>query len=427
MVHRQGVLFRGRKMKATLMPAFWVVVGWFAVFAAVTCSATTMSFSDDYWQFPDVTVEYDHTDGANKIYNVSVTHYSSTADNPASSVTIVGVEAGVEYGTMTPTGLTGWSQTSQTKTATLSVPLDKTLTMRVKATSSISAVYNYNGGQFQSSADTDCVVVFPATKNTTGYPIHYRIVHSIDGTVATIIVQPGQSVPRAEYAVTCGGTYQIQYQVPDAGPGNNGDGTWTVIDGTDADPDGWKPGTPIPDTGPDDEHPDPPMPENPTGPNDEPLPQAPKDPAPPWQGPTAPTVDDERLDKQTFKQGVDKVVAELQEQTKELKKLNKAPDAIPSGDPTIPDRPAVPHPEEDLLPGGTVPNFFTGSLNTSTHEINVSLPSITALGRTYPAKILSIDLADYSAVIVPFRALLSGILWILFFILITRTATWSSK
>lgn len=170
---------------------------------------------------------------------------------------------------------------------------------------------------------TDCKATFPALSNTTGYAIHYRLVHSVDGVVAQKKVDPGGALPESVHDVTCGGTYRIEYAIPDKE--GMGDGVWYLPDSeTSPDEDDWEdPGTPeVPDVPPETE--DPPKPEDPKPDKDEngkPLPPAPRPPAPPWENkPPGPENDmSNLLDRDTYREGVGKIVGELQEQTKALK------------------------------------------------------------------------------------------------------------
>lgn len=172
-------------------------------------------------------------------------------------------------------------------------------------------------------ATKDCKAKMPAITNTTGYAVHYRLMHSIDGVVATVVVQPGQTTAPAEYDVTCGGSYYIAWQSPDAdaAEGNVQDNVWGVLEGSEASPTGWHDeGSPgVPDAPPNDpEAPEPPVP-TPTASNGTPLPPAPGAPASPWGGPSEPTADGDRLDKQTYKEGTGKIVSELQKQSAMMK------------------------------------------------------------------------------------------------------------
>lgn len=161
----------------------------------------------------------------------------------------------------------------------------------------------------------------PALSNTTAYAIHYRLVHDDDGVVATVIVPPGGSVPAADYTVSSDADYHIESQSPDAKAGEAGyaaDGVWTQVTGTPADSDDWVPGDDIP---PYPEHEPPTFPELPDIGTDPKTPQAQAERPSPglWRSATAATTDAERLDKTTYKQGVDKLLTEMQIQTEIMK------------------------------------------------------------------------------------------------------------
>lgn len=191
------------------------------------------------------------------------------------------------------------------------------------------SAHGWGLGQYVKQArltSQTCKAIFPAVSNDTAYAIHYRLVHSIDGEVMVKKVAPGTMLPESTHTVTCGGTYRIEYQVPDQQ--GAGDGVWFLPDG-EADPDGngWKnpPGVETPDA-PEDQ-PDAPKPDAPDPKADDgkPLPPAPKPPAPPWDPNKPPTTDSERLDKATYREGVNKIVGELQEQTKLQKEAAEKP------------------------------------------------------------------------------------------------------
>jgi hypothetical protein len=202
-------------------------------------------------------------------------------------------------------------------------------------------------------------------------------------------------------------------------PAANTDGVWVLQDLDDATP------TPITD------------PTEGTETNDTPDP-VPTDPAPEvptsgaintsggqqggiWQS-TTNTTDNERLDKTTYRQGVDKIDVRLKSIYDLLNKetTKTAPTDTPttfSTAGTAPDTPAA------ILP--TPPTFFSGSFSSGT-QIAADLPSFTVIGRTFPAVHWQFDFADYAAPIALVRGVLSIALLIGFFLLCVRSARGSS-
>jgi len=271
-----------------------------------------------------------------------------------------------------------------------------------------------------------CKAVFPATTNTTAYEIQYRLVHSIDGVVSTVVLPPGDSAPRTEHTVTCGGTYRIEYQSPDgdAAAGLATDGVWITVEGTEVDPDGWDWGEEIGDVPSTDVNPpEPPVPPA-VGPDGNPLPPgAPGEPGTPWGEPTAATPDADRLDKATYKQGVAKILSQLQVQTKALTETTvtvppgaKDPATQSAGwDPGTKDLAAM---VEGKLP--VAPTIVTTMSTVSAFTINLDIPKLGGGTITFN-KTIDFGAAPYATPVAVFRGICLVLLTLSFFLLVFWT------
>jgi len=145
--------------------------------------------------------------------------------------------------------------------------------------------------------------------NNYGVAIWYRAVHSIDGVLGQIMLKPGESWSQS-WDVSCGGNVRVDVQIaPNQEPQ---EGVWQRPEDFEpednpADPDSWDSGEPV-----DVEFPGDPVPAPAPSLPSAPLP-SPTRPAAPWNAPTPSTTDESRLDKDTYKEGVNKIISELKQ------------------------------------------------------------------------------------------------------------------
>jgi len=432
LVHRYRLAIGGKKMMRAALPAVYVVAAWAMLAALVMCgpAAKAVTVTNSYsGSSTSVTITYNSSDG--KLYWTRNFVAGGGGWAPGGWLHLVsgsGVTSGTTIWDVSPP-----SSTSASGSFSVTPGQWYMAAARVSGPGSWWLV-NPDQYVWLQIPVVPCQAVMPALTNTTAYPIHYRIQHSLDGVVATVIVNPGESVPQSAYEVSCGGTYTIQWQVPDAPSSSNGDGTWTVVDDpADADPDGWNtPAESTPDapTGdPDAETPVAPVVADADG---NPLPPPVQPPAPPWQPTTPSTTDADRLDKQTFKQGADKIVGELQAQTNVLKQIAEVNEHVLDGD--MDDEPDVLEPSSTAVTQPTgptaaalgittsnIPTFFGGTSMSPTSSITATVPGFTVAGKTWPSKSVTMDFSPYETIIGIVRNLLACIISIFFFIKYVET------
>jgi len=136
--------------------------------------------------------------------------------------------------------------------------------------------------------------------------------------------------------------------------------------------------------------------------------------------PTTNTVDNERLDKATYRQGVDKITQNLDGIKDVLKNTTKTEPTLPA-DPADPAAVTleVPTPETNFIP--TAPTGFTGNF-TSVSAVSANLTIPAMLGVSAIPVNWSYDFSTHSTIIGVLRDLLKFILVWCFFILCVKTA-----
>lgn len=247
--------------------------------------------------------------------------------------------------------------------------------------------------------------------NRTDFPIEYRLMQ--DGAqVGTVTLQPGQGLIQT---FTVPGTSQVTVLARVEGLYFDGD-AWEVLDEAVTEQQVGGGITPT-DTGtpPETELPSPTLPES-SNPSSNPI----NSPATnntvnknayrpiwsPFSGQTAGEQTD-LLTIPAYREGIEKLL-----QTKQVEAEDEEME--------FPEAEEFPEVDTSELIPEEAPNFFTGSIGTST-TINFSSPSFTVGGRTFPAMSKTIDLSDYDTAVSYFRALCSVVLWVIYFALCVRT------
>lgn len=148
--------------------------------------------------------------------------------------------------------------------------------------------------------------------------------------------------------------------------------------------------------------------------------------ASPWINPTPATEDGDRLDKATFRQGVDKLETAIKKGAQDtVAGLKKVEDAVKdlrlatapslgdveSGE--LPEAVELPAPGLDAIP--EAPEFFTGTLGSA----SVIAADLELFGDSFH---WSVDFADYASAVNLVRSVLSVALFVGFFLLCVRTA-----
>lgn len=283
--------------------------------------------------------------------------------------------------------------------------------------------------EWTAGPDTDCKASVNIT-NPYGVPTWFRVQHSIDGELGRALLQPGQSWVQ-EWEVTCGGTFVLSYQPTGE---LELDGVWLYPDEEEPTPDeeAWEDGEPV-NVGPPEE----PAPQTPPPPTPEEanLPVKGKSPAEAWQPKPDPVDDTDLLDRPTYREGVDKVVKAVRDNTTAVtRKIDDLKDAltddlgeIDEGAPEIPDVSLVmPTNNEAHLFPTAPPDFFEGTLGKQKSFGHTS-SAITVNGFTFPGTTFTVNLEDYDTPIQWFRALCSVALWILFWFALTKITINMSK
>lgn len=269
----------------------------------------------------------------------------------------------------------------------------------------------------------------PATKyqlkysvtNTRDYAIKYVVFDSEDDVIHSVTVNPGETKTGTVLLTEA----QMPYTEKIFVPATFSDGGWTEVDLDDGD--GVPPGHPTSHTSyPEDEDPPggsaanvdvpyPSMPSNGTSTTAGSTPAA----AGVWTATTG-TVDTERLDKGTYKQGVDKIVKGQDKLLDVLKGTGSATSPVSVSDPDEPEAQTLPVAgATNLLP--VTPTFFTGTLGSS-HTVSANL-TIPAILGTSPVPIAwSLNLETYSAPIAIVRGVLAAAMSFGFFVLCVNTA-----
>lgn len=424
---RQYILWNGRKMKNLLYP----VVIWLALLVMLSCTRVFgqnifATYGSAYvnadvdgadidvaWDVPGpmsaghyyVAQFYLSSDGGatntNWIYNGYFSHNSATATHSIGTYTHWRVWVGdLENGTNADLGHidTGWQPIA-----------DEEEPYRVRSTGTNNSDQEIRVGMVDNNGDT----------------------------IFDIIVQPGESWDETHEVDEADGPF-----TPVIATRNEfSDGVWLAVDLEDADPTPAGPAVP-----PSQEDPIPgesTVVQNITNQtvnnvniNNNPSPNSPSNnDSTPWVNPTPATVDNERLDKATYKQGVDKIETAIKQGTKDVVKEVKKQgedtvEAIESlldaTAPSIGDVAAGPLPDPvDPLPSPNVvagegaipevPDFFTGTLSAET----TITAELDMFGDTYD---WTLDLTDYDEPIEIVRGVLTTILFVMFFLLLVRTA-----
>jgi len=287
------------------------------------------------------------------------------------------------------------------------------------------------GDEVVSFSETDCKASVNIT-NPYGVPTWFKVNHSIDGELGRVLLQPGQ-VWAQEWEVSCGGEFYLAYQPA----GEKQDDVWYVPENPEdpgdpsEEPEDWQNGTPVPDAPPEEPTPETPPPPSP---QEADLPAKGKAPTEAWQPTPEPTEETDLLDRPTYRQGVDKIVKAVRDNTEAMKeKADELQDLLkqdlgdmdedpPEVDATL----SMPHNNDNHLFPASPPTFFEGTAGIQ-KTITFTSPAITALGRTFPSKTLVVDLEEHDTTITYFRAFLSLILWVIYWAAITRITVNMSK
>jgi len=157
--------------------------------------------------------------------------------------------------------------------------------------------------------ETDCKAKVDI-KNPYAVPTYFKVNHTIDGELGRVLLQPGQAWTQ-EWTVTCGGTFTLSYQMQ----GDKGDDIWFVPDpSTPANESGWTGSGAPPTEDGDPAAPAPTVPPPPS-PKEAGLPSAGSSPGVPWKprDPSAPGDTSNLLDRDTYREGVNKIKDSIDE------------------------------------------------------------------------------------------------------------------
>lgn len=272
-----------------------------------------------------------------------------------------------------------------------------------------------------SAASTDCQASVNVT-NPYGVPTWFRVVHSIDGELGRVLLQPGQNWTTS-WEVTCGGNFVLAYQPT----GEETDDVWFIPENPEdpgepsEDPSDWSPtGPPTDDQPPESPAPKPPAPPPPSEAG-VPAPKKDKGWLPPWKAREDNEDLSNLLDRDTYREGVENIIGSLSDE---------GPVTVVEDENPTPTDERVADAKETVVSFGaalitlreevtdSLPSV-SGSVSTSS-TLSATLPSITLLGMTWPAQTWSYDFSDHSGAIGALRSLLLGVLGITYYFAFVR-------
>lgn len=408
LVHRHRVLFGGRKMRRLLYPAFWwVVIMTLLAFgqllrgdtasvdqASLTVTVTSTAFNYSYVVSKTDGVSYGGVsihpvDGSGNVTGGNVINKTAVAD-PLTGTGSAARTASQRY--RMRAAKFNWSNALIT---------DQIIFIEPNAVSKKVRVSYFNSREFPvrlklvDSANPSTVIAETLVAGGTGFIQTIALPLGVnDATLLTFVEDFSRDGP--SWVVDEGAVTQIGSGTNVPGVETDGDPSTTTV-------------------------PEPPgLPGKVTPPSENPVSQ----PRPTvWfmgGSGAVETTDAERLDKATFREGVDKLEVAV--------KGLGFPDEVGESNMSMPE---VETPEGTELPEvnapiAAQPTFFTDSFGTAT-VVSATIPAVNLGGGvSWPSHNFSVDFSDYSTAVTLIRGVLSLLLVVGFFILCVRTARGSS-